>query len=134
MRPVPLLFLLLGAAIVLLPFFWMLSLSLKPADEIFTAGVDLLPSRLAWENYATAFTEVPLARFLMNGAIVCGGILCFQILFAVPCAYALAQRRFPGRTLLFGLVLAGLLVPFHVTAIPIFLGLAELRLLNTIPP
>jgi len=131
MRPLSLLALLLGAAVVLLPFFWMVSLSLKPADEIFSARVDLLPSRLAWENYATAFTEVPLARFLMNGVIVCGGILVFQVLFAVPCAYALAQRRFPGRTLLFGLVLAGLLVPFHVTAIPIFLGLAELRLLNT---
>jgi len=123
--------LVLGAALVFLPFFWMLSLSVKPADEIFTAGIDLLPSRVEWRNYVKAFTEVDLARFLFNGAVVCGGILVFQILFSVPCAYALAQRRFRGRTLIFGLVLSGLLVPFHVTAIPIFLGLAELRLLNT---
>ena len=123
--------LLLGAAAVLLPFVWMLSLSLKPADEIFTPGVDLLPSRIEWENYLEAFTEVQLARFLLNGAIVCLGILFFQILFAVPCSYALAQRRFKGRTAVFGLVLAGLLVPFHVTAIPIFLMLAQLKLLNT---
>jgi multiple sugar transport system permease protein len=123
--------LLLGAALVFLPFFWMLSLSLKPADEIFSAGVDLLPSRIEWRNYVAAFTDVPLSLYLLNGAVVCGGILVFQLMFAVPCAFALAQRRFRGRTFVFGLVLAGLLVPFHVTAIPLFLGLAEFRLLNT---
>jgi multiple sugar transport system permease protein len=123
--------LLTGAAVVLLPFVWMVSLSLKPADEIFTRGIDLLPSRLEWQNYVDAFTQVDLARYLINGVIVCGGILVFQMLFAVPCAFALAHRRFIGRQIIFGLVLAGLLVPFHVTAIPIFLGLAELRLINT---
>ena len=121
----------LGAAIILLPFVWMISLSLKPADEIFTVGIDLLPSRIEWRNYVEAFTRVDLSLYLLNGVIVCVGILVFQILFAVPCAFALAQRRFAGRTVIFGLVLAGLLVPFHVTAIPIFLGLAELRLINT---
>jgi len=130
-RWLPLVFLLLGAAVVLLPFFWMISLSLKPADEIFTSGIDLFPSRIEWMNYVKAFREVELARFLFNGAVVCGGILFFQILFAVPCSYALAQRRFRARTAIFGLVLAGLLVPFHVTAIPLFLGLAQLSLLNT---
>ncbi|MGF1444938.1 MAG: carbohydrate ABC transporter permease [Pikeienuella sp.] len=130
-RLVTLSMLLLGAAAILLPFVWMVSISLKPADEIFSPEIRLLPSRIAWENYLTAFTEVPLARFLWNGTVVCLGILIFQILFAVPCAYALAQRRFRARTAVFGLVLAGLLVPFHVTAIPLFLALAELRLLNT---
>jgi multiple sugar transport system permease protein len=122
---------LLGAAIVLLPFAWMLSVSLKPADEIFTREIAFWPSRLEWENYVEAFTAVDLTRYLLNGVIVCAGILVFQILFAVPCAYALAQRRFRARTLVFGMVLAGLLVPYHVTAIPIFLGLAQLRLLDT---
>lgn len=130
-QPVSALLLILGAAIVLLPFFWLLSVSLKPADEIFTPHIDLLPSRIEWSNYVRAFTEVPLARFLLNGVIVCGGILVLQILFTVPCAYALGQRRFRGRNMVFGMVLAGLLVPFHVTAIPIFLALAEVKLLNT---
>lgn len=130
-QPISTLLLILGAAIVLLPFFWLLSVSLKPAGEIFTPHIDLLPSRLEWSNYARAFTEVPLARFLLNGVIVCGGILVLQILFTVPCAYALGQRRFRGRSLVFGMVLAGLLVPFHVTAIPIFLALAQAQLLNT---
>ncbi len=123
--------LIVGAAVVLLSFAWMLSLSLKPADEIFSPGIDLFPSRIEWRNYATAFQAVPLLRFLLNGVIVCSGILFFQILFAVPCAYALAQRRFRARGVIFGLVLAGLLVPYHVTAIPLFLGLAQFRMLNS---
>lgn len=123
--------LLAGAFVLVLPFVWMVLLSIKPADEIYSATLDLLPSRIAWENYGAAFREVALARFLLNGAIVCLGILAFQILFAVPCAYALAQRRFRGRTAVFALVLAGLLVPYHVTAIPLFLGLAEVGLLNS---
>jgi multiple sugar transport system permease protein len=123
--------LVLGAALVLLPFFWMISISLKPPDEIFTRHITLLPTRIAWENYSIAVSSVPLGRFLMNGVIVCSGILFFQMLFSIPCAYALAQRQFKARVVIFGMVLAGLLVPFHVTAIPIFLGLAKLRLLDT---
>ena len=125
--------LLVGAAFVLLPFFWMLSLSIKPAAEIFAPGIDLLPSRVEWRNYAKAFAEVPLHRFLFNGVVVCAGILVFQIIIAVPCSYALAHRQFGLRWLIFGLVLAGLLVPYHVTAIPVFLGFAEVGLLDTYP-
>ena len=121
----------LGAALVLIPFVWMISLSLKPAAEIFSPDFTLLPSQISWQNYVKAFTEVPLHRFLLNGVIVCFGILFFQLLLAVPLAYALAVRDFKLRGLLFGLVLAGLLVPYHVTAVPLFLGLAELKLLNT---
>ena len=121
----------LGAALVLVPFVWMISLSLKPAAEIFSPDFTLLPAQIEWRNYIKAFTEVPLHRFLLNGVIVCFGILFFQLLLAVPLAYALAVRDFKLRGLLFGLVLAGLLVPYHVTAVPLFLGLAELKLLNT---
>lgn len=124
-------FLLIGAAFILLPFFWMLSLSLKSPSEIFAPGINLLPSGLHWENYYRAFTATTLMRFLLNGLIVCTGILLFQILFAVPCAYALAQRSFRGKTIVFGMVLGGLMVPYHVTAMPIFLGLAQFRLLDS---
>ncbi|MDH3741447.1 MAG: carbohydrate ABC transporter permease [Hyphomicrobiales bacterium] len=130
-RPIAAIAIILGALIVLLPFFWLISVSLKPASEIYSIDIRFLPSSFEWINYVKAFKDVNLARFLYNGAVVCLGILFFQLFFAVPCAYALAQRRFRARTLVFGLVLAGLLVPFHVTAIPIFLALAEFRLLNT---
>ena len=124
-------FLVAGALLILLPFFWMVSLSLKPADEIFAPGINFFPSRIEWQNYVKAFQAVPLFRFLMNGFIVCGAILFLQVVLAVPCAYALAHRNFYLKNAIFGLVVAGLLVPYHVTAIPVFLGLAKLNLLNT---
>jgi len=130
-RAIALVLLVVGAAVVMVPFVWMVSLSLKTPPEIFTPTIALLPQGFHLENYTAALTRTDLPRFLLNGAVVCGAILFFQILFAVPCAFALAQRSFRGRTLVFGLVLAGLLVPFHVTAIPIFLGLAQLKLINT---
>lgn len=130
-RALSLALLLIGAAFILLPFFWMLSLALKPPDEIFTTSFQLLPSHIEWGNFTEALTETNVPRYLLNGVIVVCGILVFQILFAVPCAYALAQRSFAGRTVLFSLVLTALLVPFHVTAIPVFLGFAKLGLLNS---
>lgn len=130
-RLAALLLLLAGAAVIFAPFFWMLSLSLKAAPEIFSPEIDLLPAGLEWRNYAAALTRTDLPRYLLNGAVVCAAILALQILFAAPCAYALAQRRFRGRGAVFALVLAGLLVPFHVTAIPLFLGLAQLRLIDS---
>lgn len=121
----------LGAAMVLLPFVWLLSVSLKPHSEIFTTDVHLLPMRPTLANYWKALTETDIPRYLLNGVIVTGSILALQLAVSVPCAYAMAHRRFPGRTLLFGVVVAALLVPFQVTAIPIFIGLAEIKLLNS---
>lgn len=84
------------------------------------------------ENYGKALTRVPMARILWNGAIVCALIVAFQILFALPCAYALAKLRFRGREALFGLVLLGLLVPIHAISIPLYAAARQLALLDTL--
>ena len=121
-----------GAVFILLPFVWMLFTSLKPAAEIFDATFRLWPKKLAAsENYTFALTHAPLLRFMLNGVIVCGGILVVQLLVAIPCAYALAKIRFAGRSALFALVLMGLCIPVQVPALPLYIGLAELGLLNT---
>ncbi len=121
----------IGAALVLLPFIWLLSVSLKPHAEIFTTHVVLLPSQPTLANYWKAVTETNLLRYLFNGVIVTGSILILQLVITVPCSYAMAHRQFPGRSLLFGVVVAALLVPFHVTAIPVFIGLAKFKLLDS---
>jgi multiple sugar transport system permease protein len=130
-RFVSTLLLALGAAVILLPFVWMLSLSIKPRDEIFSPVIHWLPSHIEWGNFTYALTQTDIPLFLWNGVLMVAGILFFQVLFAVPCAYALAQRRFAARGLIFALVLMALLVPFHVTAIPIFLGFAKIGILDT---
>ena len=126
--------LLLGAAalLVLAPYIFMVSASMKPGGEIFQASLNLWPHRFyAFENYRKALTAVPLLRFLLNGAIVCAVILGLQLVFAVPCAYALAKLRWPGREPVFALVLLGLLIPAHVPALPLYVAFARLGLLDT---
>jgi multiple sugar transport system permease protein len=124
--------LMIGAVFILMPFVWMLATSIKPPDEVFTASLSLWPQRFhGVENYSYALTAAPLLKFALNGVILCGGILIVQLLVAIPCAYALAKLRFPGRDLLFVLVLLGLAIPVQVPALPLYIGLANLGLLNT---
>lgn len=116
----------------LMPYLWMLSASFKPLHEIFRASLELLPQgggTLA--NYLRVLAEVPVAQYLWNGVVMCAGILFFQLLFAIPAGYALAKLRFPGREWVFGAVMLGLLVPHHVPALPLYVGFAQLGLLNT---
>ena len=121
-----------GAVFILLPFVWMLVTSIKSPPEIFAVDFSLWPKHFnAVENYGDALSKVPLLRFALNGVLVCAGILLVQVLVAVPCAYALAKLRFPGRNTLFALVLLGLCIPIQVPALPLYMGLANLGLLNT---
>ncbi|MBC5090671.1 carbohydrate ABC transporter permease [Klebsiella quasipneumoniae] len=121
-----------GAVIYLFPFIWMLSTSLKPADEIFIDGFHLLPQNwAAIENYSAALTQVPLLRYLLNGVIVCAGILILQVLVALPAAYVFAKTEFRGKRLAWGLVLLSLMIPFQATAIPLYIVLYHLGLLDT---
>lgn len=120
------------ALLVLAPYIFMVSASLKPGGEIFQASLNLWPQHFyGVENYRKALTAVPLLRFLLNGAVVCVILVVLQLLFAVPCAYALAKLEWPGRRLVFGVVLLGLLIPAHVPALPLYVGLAKLGLLDT---
>lgn len=122
----------LGAFLMLAPFVIMISVSLKPSGEIFSPEFTLLPKQWhAWQNYSDAFTKQPLARYIINGFIVTGAIFTCQLLTALPCAYALAKLRWRGRETMFTLVLLGLLIPPQVTAIPLYILLWQLGLLNT---
>jgi multiple sugar transport system permease protein len=122
-----------GACVFLAPFVWMVLTSLKPADEIFTREISLLPSKLALvENYTLALTKVPLLHYLWNGVLVCTGILVLQILIALPAAYAFAKLDFPGKVWAWRLVLLALMIPHQATAIPVYVMLHHLGLLDSL--
>ncbi|OLP62675.1 sugar ABC transporter permease [Xaviernesmea oryzae] len=124
--------LLATAALVLIPFVWMVSLSIKPPGEIFRTGFSFWPHQFyGFENYAKAMTEAPLPRYMLNGVIVCTLIVLLQILVCAPAAYALAKLDFPGRGLLFGMVLVALILPHEVLALPLFVLGYKLGILNT---
>ena len=122
----------LGAVTMLAPFVLMVSISLKAPGEVFAPSFSLLPETWhAVENYSAAFAKQPLARYLLNGVLVGFAIFAVQALVALPCAYALAKLRWRGRETTFAFVLLGLLIPPQVTAIPLYILLWKLGLLDT---
>lgn len=144
--------LLLGALVVVLPFYLMISYSFKSPHEIetntgglFGAQEMMLDRRCVKEgnpaeactmrpivyNYSAAFKEAPLMRYLFNGAFVTITIFLIQVLIALPCAYALAKLRFWGRDAVFALVIFCLLIPVHAIALPLYIMLAKAGLTNT---
>lgn len=120
-----------GAFVVLLPFVWMLSLSVKPENEIYTPAIHFLPQVWDWANYTEAFEFGEVGTFIRNGIVVTGSILAIQLLTVIPCAYVLARKRFRLQGAAFALVLTGLIVPPQVIVIPLVLVIGKLGLLNT---
>lgn len=121
-----------GAIVMLLPFVWMLLTSVRPPGEILSNSLN--PFRGAFhgiQNYSDALATAPLVRFMLNGVIVCLGILIVQLLVAIPAAYALAKLRFPAKAIVFAVVVAALCVPVQVPALPIYLALSGMGLLDS---
>ncbi len=124
--------LLAASFLVLVPFLWMLVASVMPHQEIMLGGLRLLPEEPAFrENYGRVIADVPIPRYLMNGALVCTAIFVLQVLVAVPAAYALAKLQFRGRDAAMAAVLLGLMVPAHVPAIPVYVAFYKIGLINT---
>ena len=121
-----------GAWVMVFPFIWMISSSMKPTDEVYDADFSIIPKTFkGFENYYGVIFEQPYLMFLMNSMIVCVGILIIQLLTAIPAAYALAKLKFRGSTVLFGTVIAAITIPINVTSIPLYIGLVRVGLLDT---
>ena len=123
--------LLLAALVSLAPFIGMVSSSFKPNNEIFQSGLQLLSSNPTVDNYRNVFAKAPMLQFLLNGLIVCLGVLIGQLLVIIPAGYAFAKLEFAGRDALFVIVIAALLVPGYITSIPNFLLFSDWKLLDT---
>src|SRR5262245_44017167 len=102
------------------PLYWMLATSLKPPGDVFASPPKWVPNPWTLGNYRDVFTLLPFGRFFINSVIVTGSIVVVNILFDTAAAYAFAKLRFPGRELLFFLLLLTLMVPFQVNLIPLF--------------
>jgi multiple sugar transport system permease protein len=130
-RLIVILFLVACALLSFFPFFLMLSTSFKPVKEVFQISTHLLPQKPILDNYIRVFRESQLVRFLANGVIVTVGILLGQLLVIIPAAYAFARLSFPGQRVLFAVVLAALVFPRYIAAVPNFLLLSRLKMINT---
>lgn len=131
-RAIRLTLLSLGALIFLAPYIFMISTAGKGQSEIFTSSLSLIPTQFFYlENFAKAFGRVSMGQLLWNGVIVCGLIFVFQVIIAIPCAYAMAKLKFGAARLLMALVMLGLLVPIHATSLPLYVAFDSAALLNS---
>lgn len=110
----------LGVA-AFLPIAFMVSTSLKLPNEVFDFPPALVPPVPQWQNYVRLFEQIPIPRYMMNTFIVSASAVAFNVLFDSMAAFAFARLRFPGRDVLFLLLISSLIIPFQITMIPTFL-------------
>lgn len=118
----------------MLPFLFALSSSFKTHAEIHLFPPRPLPSVFQWHNYPEVFVQVPFARFIMNSLLVIslGGV--GQVVSSAVVAYGFARFRFPGRDILFSIVLSTMMLPWVVTIIPKYIMFSHLGWLDTLYP
>jgi multiple sugar transport system permease protein len=121
----------LGAVAFGLPFFWTASSSLKTQSEIYTFPPQWLPEVPRWVNYALVFELAPFARFIVNTIIVTGLAMIGQLLSSAVVAFGFTRFRYPGRDVLFVVLLATMMIPWQVTIVPTFLLFRWLGWINT---
>jgi ABC-type glycerol-3-phosphate transport system permease component len=124
----------IAAIFFALPFFWTIGTSLKQQTELYTFPPTFIPSSPRWTNYSEVFRLAPFGTFLLNTAIVTAAAVFGQVLSSAVVAFGFARFRFPGRNALFVVVLATMMLPWHVTIVPSFLLFRSLGWLNTFLP
>lgn len=123
--------LILGAFWMLLPFFWMLSTSLKTQTEVLKFPPDLYSKKFMFVNYIEAFRQVDFSRYFLNTIIMTLGTTILVFLTSTLAAYAFARLEFPGRDLLFTLFLAMMMVPMPVYLVPSYVILSRFGWIDT---
>ena len=124
-------FLSLGAFASLVPFIWMIATSLKTVGEALTSR--FFPSEPHFENYVVAWERALFSEYFVNSLIITLITLAGSLLFSIFAAYAFARIEFPGRDLIFGLLLSTMMIPAMVNIIPNFLTVTWLGRIGPIP-
>lgn len=124
------------SVVMLIPFFWLISTSLKVRGTEFTFPPVWIPRPAVWENYLTAFfsSGLPFPRFMLNTVIITGANMVGVLFSASLAGFGFARMRFPGRDMLFILVLSTLMLPEIVTQIPSYLLFRLLGWIDTFLP
>ena len=126
--------LLAGAVMVFFPFAWTISTSLKTEQQTLEYPPTWIPDPVQWENYPDALTARPFGRYYVNTTIITVLSVLGQVVSSAVVAYGFARFRFPGRGVLFLIVLSTLMIPFHILIIPRFILFKYLGWLDTFAP
>lgn len=119
------------ALFILLPFFWMVSTSLKSRGALMALPIEWIPKKISFEGYTKLFDVFPFGRTVLNSIFVSIVTTIVSLTSALMAAYAFSKLDFKGKNTLFSLYLATMMIPSQVTTIPIFIVLKYMGLLNT---
>ncbi len=119
------------AAVFLVPFYWMVISAFRPIDDTIRFPIQLGASRLTLDNFARLLADTNYPRTLANSIIIAVASAGSAAMLCTAAGYAFALLRFPGRQLLFGIVLGTMIVPSTVLLVPNFFVLSKLQLLDT---
>src|SRR5690242_11338640 len=126
--------LLLGAAAMLLPLYWMVLSSLKDNQHVFDYPPALFPSHPRWSNYPDALSAVPFGMFFKNTMTIELFVIAGTLLSCSMAAYSFARLRWPGRDIVFLILLSVLMLPSAATLVPSFLLWHQLHAIDTFVP
>lgn len=124
----------IGAAIILLPFFWMFSTSLKLPGTEFAYPVQWIPDPVNWNNYVKGWTVLPFSRWTLNTIYITVLNIVGQLFSVTLVGYGFARLRFPGRDIFFLICIATMILPKQVTMIPLFILFRTLGWVDTYKP
>ena len=117
-----------GAVVALLwlfPLYWMFVTSVKP-DRLILAGIDLIPREITWEHYQTVVADTPVVRWFTNSIVTSTGVVAGSLVLGSLTGYALARMHFPGRNVIFWLLISSLMIPPEMSIVPLFIGVLRL--------
>lgn len=123
-----------GVAIVMVPFLWMISTSLKSESKLFAYPPEWVPTPLQWGNYREAWNALPFNRFLVNTVFMTALAMFAEVLTAAIVAYGFARFRFPLRNTLFIILLSTMMLPGILTLIPKFVMWRSVDRIDTFTP
>ncbi|MFI7702236.1 carbohydrate ABC transporter permease [Nonomuraea sp. NPDC049480] len=119
------------AVLVLVPFAWMLSSSLKQDNEVFTIPIEWIPREFRWSNFVEIWDRIPMLTYLGNSAFLSVTITLLQVLTGSFAAYGFSKVRFPGRDALFLAYIGTIAVPWQAYMVPQYIMMQRAELTNT---
>ena len=119
------------ALIMMFPMVWIVSGSLKPLEQVFAIPVKWIPDPIQWRNYPEAWTSENFNRNLMNSLIVLFSQVGIQVFFPSLAGYGFAKHDFPGKEIMFVIILGMSLLPLQIIMIPLFVIVKQLGWINT---
>ncbi len=130
-KPITYLLLIIGALIMIVPFIWMLSTSLKSQEQLFAWPPNWFPDPFMWSNYSEVFTRINFSQYGLNTLKITAAVTIGRLILCSMAGYGFARMKFPGKNFLFLLTLATMMISAQITIIPNFIIMRYLGLVDT---